>query len=117
MKPPTNDSLNKMIIMRRYLIKNDWDEFLDVWKEIAPFREEYGFEVLFAVEDKEEKVFTWGFTYDGDSFATFMKEGQKEYYSDPKRVELETVNNYLDEVILTPARQLDIGGRVKQSMF
>ncbi len=108
MKPPSVDNQGRMIVMRRYDIQNDWNEFIDVWKMILPVREEYGFECLFAVEDTEEKTFFWAFTYDGDSFSEFMRDGQKAYYADPRRVELETVNNYLAEVRLTPSRQLMI---------
>ena len=64
----------------------------------------------------EEKTYTFecsnastgAFTYDGDDFEVFMKVGQQGYYSDPRRVELETVNNYLEEIRLTPAHQLRI---------
>lgn len=108
MKPATEDSIKKMVIMRRYNIINDWDEFLDIWWRIVPVREKHGFPCIFAVGDVEEKVFTWAFTYDGDDFETFMRSGQAEYYNDPQRVELETVNNYLEEIRLTPARQLII---------
>lgn len=97
----------QMIIMRRYNIRNDWDEFIDVWKKIVPVREQHGFKLLFAVEDKPQRVFSWAFTYEGDSFSEFMKKGQKAYYDDPRRVELETVNNYLDEIRLSPCRQLN----------
>jgi hypothetical protein len=106
MKPASEDSLEKMVIMRRYNVKNDRNEFLDIWKEIVPVREKYGFPCLFVVGDIEEKAFTWAFTYDDDDFNTFMSEGQAGYHSDSQRVELETVNNYLKAIRLTPARQL-----------
>ena len=47
-------------LLRRYEIKgDDWDSFLDVWRQIVAVRKRHGFEVLFAFEDREENVFTW----------------------------------------------------------
>lgn len=106
MMPSTADNSTKMVIMRRYKIVNDWNAFLDIWWRIVHVRDKHGFPCLFAVEDIEERVFTWAFTYDGDDFETFMNEGQMDYYLDPLRVELEVVNGYLEEIRLTPARQI-----------
>ncbi|GAB6108003.1 hypothetical protein [Fusibacter bizertensis] len=105
-KMMTSNTATKMVIMRRYQIVNDWNAFLEIWWRIVQVREKHGFTCLFAVEDIEERVFTWAFTYDGDDFETFMNEGQMAYYLDPMRVELEVVNDYLEEIRLTPARQI-----------
>ena len=105
MTQATEDSIKgKTAIMRRYAITNDWNEFLDVWRKIVPFRDKYGFHPLFAVSDMEENMFTWAFDFQGD-FKDFEK-AQLPYYKDPKRAELHYVSNYLADFYITPARQL-----------
>ncbi len=97
-----------MVVMRRYQIIGDWSEFLHIWRRIVPLREQHGFPFLFAAGDAESRVLTWAFSYDGDDFDHFLGPGQAAYYTDPRRVELETINHYLEEVRLTPARHLVI---------
>ncbi|UFS58790.1 hypothetical protein [Subtercola endophyticus] len=112
---PTADdeTLSKMTIMRRYSIQGDWNEFLEVWREVAAVREKYRFALLFAVADRLSNVFTWAFTTEQNDFSSFMSEGQKDYYGDPQRVRLESINAYMKEIALTPAKRLstaELGG-------
>ena len=95
-----------MIVMRRYTIQGDWDEFLSLWREVAELREEHGFHVLFAVGDRDLRRFTWAFTTRETDFQEFLSQGQRQYYDDPRRIELETINAYLQEITLTPSRLL-----------
>jgi hypothetical protein len=95
-----------MVVLRRYRIQGDWDDFLAIWKEVAKMRERHDFHLTFAVSDREAREFTWAFTTELDDFAFFMSEGQKTYYADPRRVELETINAFLEQITLMPARRI-----------
>ena len=83
---PTRDTL-----LRVYNIKPDgWDQFLEIWRRIVAVRRRYGFEVLFALEDREENVFTWAVSHSGD-----IDEVAERYYADPERKTLEIVGDYV----------------------
>lgn len=89
------------ILLRRYSIKSgEWEPFLEVWHRIIKVRERHGFKILFALEDMEENMFTWSFSYDGD-----YNEAAKRYYSDPERVDLEIVANYVTDFKVRNVRQ------------
>jgi hypothetical protein len=103
---PADITFSKMTVMRRYQIQGDWDEFLVIWRRIAALRERHEFHILFAVGDRQLQTFTWGFTAEGSDFQHFLSEGQMEYYKDPERIELETINAYLKEIALTPSRRI-----------
>lgn len=94
------------VVMRRYWITGDWDEFLDVWHDIVPVRAKYGFDCLFAVADRPHDTFTWAFTFDGD-WADFG-QAQRGYYHDEARVRLRGVFDYMADYALHPARQLPL---------
>jgi len=86
------------ILLRRYSIKpGEWEGFLKVWHRIIEVRKRLGFKILFALVDEEENMFTWSFSYDGD-----YNEAAKRYYSDPDRVNLEIVGNYVTDFKFKP---------------
>lgn len=95
---------DRTVIMRRYWIVGDWSEFLAIWREIVPVREQYGFEFLFAVADEPKDVFTWAFTFDGQ-WPDFPA-AQRGYYQDPARIRLRGVFDYMADYAIHPARQL-----------
>jgi hypothetical protein len=103
---PATETFSMMTVMRRYQIQGDWDEFLDLWRQIAVVRERHGFHILFAVGDRQHRTFTWGFTTDDDDFEHFMSLSQKGYYEDRQRIELETINAYLKTIALTPSHRI-----------
>lgn len=94
------------IIMRRYSIVGDWEEFLAIWRRIVPLRERHGFPCRFAVADRPKDLFTWAFGFDGrwEEFAA----AQRPYYHDPDRVALRGVFDYLADYAIHPAVQLPL---------
>ena len=83
--------LTRDTLLRVYNIKPDgWTEFLDIWRKIVVVRRRHGFEVLFALEDREENIFTWAVRHDDD-----IDEAAERYYADPERKALEIVGNYV----------------------
>jgi hypothetical protein len=108
---PATAGITKMVVLRRYKIQGDWDEFLEIWSQVAEMRERHDFHLTFAVSDREAREFTWAFTTELDDFAYFISEGQRDYYADPRRVELETINAYIEHITLTPARRLSAKDR------
>ena len=94
----------RIAIMRRYLIVGDWDEFLDLWRQVVPVRERHGFRCLFAVADRPHNMFTWALDFRGrwEDFPA----GQREYYRDPDRKALSTVFDYMADYSLHPARMM-----------
>ena len=88
-------------LLRRYHIKPDgWDAFLEVWRRIVAVRKRFGFKVLFALVDKEENIFTWAISHDGD-----IDEAAHRYYKDPERKSLEIVGNYVIDHKVTKVTQ------------
>lgn len=84
-------------LLRRYWIKGDeWDAFLGVWRRIVAVRKRHGFEVLFALADRGENVFTWAIRHPGD-----IDRAAAVYYKDPERVELEIVERYVTDYRVT----------------
>lgn len=80
-------------LLRRYTIKGDeWDAFLAIWRRIVAVRKRHGFEVLFALVDREENMFTWAIHHPGD-----IEKAADGYYKDPERVELEIVERYVTD--------------------
>lgn len=79
--------------LKRYSIQPDgWDDFLRILKRIAMVRERHGFNVLFALADRELNILTWAIRHEGDFDAAAER-----YYRDPERVELEVVGDYITE--------------------
>ncbi|ROR54584.1 hypothetical protein EDD41_1808 [Luteococcus japonicus] len=99
-----SDGRQRIAIMRRYSIVNGWDDFLDVWRQIVPVREQYGFRCLFAVADRPRDMFTWAFDFDGE-WADFPA-AQRGYYRDPARVQLRKVFDHMADYSIHPATQL-----------
>ncbi|WP_419827158.1 hypothetical protein [Sphingomonas sp.] len=80
-------------LLRRYTIVGDeWEAFLDVWRRIVAVRKRHGFEVLFALVDREENIFTWAIRHPGD-----IDAAAEVYYKDPERIELEIVGRYVTD--------------------
>lgn len=80
-------------LLRRYVIAADgWDAFLDIWRRIVAVRKRHGFEVLFALSDREENMFTWAIHHAGD-----IEAAAQAYYADPERIELEIVERYVTD--------------------
>lgn len=94
----------RIAIMRRYFIVGDWDEFLEIWRQIVPLRERHGFRCLFAAADREHHLFTWAFDFQG-TWEEFP-EGQRAYYRDPDRRQLRRVFDYMADYNLHPARMV-----------
>jgi hypothetical protein len=88
-------------LLRRYNIKpGAWEQFLEVWRRIIVVRKRHGFKVLFALVDREENMFTWAVSYDGD-----IDAAAAEYYKDPERVTLEIVGDYVADHKVTKVTQ------------
>ena len=89
-------------LLRRYTIRSDgWDAFLDIWRRIVAVRQRHGFEVLFALVDRETDMFTWAVYHPGD-----IEAAADGYYKDPERVELEIVERYVtDWTVSTVTRE------------
>jgi hypothetical protein len=84
-------------LLRSYNINpGDWEPFLEVWRRIVAVRKRHGFEVLFALIDRKNNVFTWAVRHDGDINAAADK-----YYKDPDRIALEYVGNYVADYKVT----------------
>ena len=94
----------RIAILRRYSIVGGWSGFLDIWRRIVPVRERHGFRCLVAVADEPADVFTWAFDFAGtwDEFP----DAQRDYYSDPARVELRGVFDHMADYAIAPADQL-----------
>lgn len=97
------------IFLRQYGVKPErWDDFLSLWSQAATIRKRFGFEILFAFEDRANNVFTWALRHDGDLDAVI-----DQYYHDPERKKLnvivECVNSHKEtRVSEVPIRQTDI---------
>jgi hypothetical protein len=77
--------------LKRYNIKSDsWNEFLEVWKKLLPIRKRFGFNILFALIDKERNIFTWAISHPGD-----FEAATNSYQSDLERVALEYISNFV----------------------
>jgi hypothetical protein len=75
--------------LKRYSIKADkWEEFLGLWRRIVTVRKRVGFTVLFALVDRKNNVFTWAISAAGDFDAVAAR-----YYTDPERIELESIGD------------------------
>jgi hypothetical protein len=95
------DSRTGTTLLRRYTIKaGEWDAFLDVWRRIVPVRKRHGFQVLLALVDREENMFTWVIHHPGD-----IEKAAEGYYKDPERIELEIVERYVTEWAVTTVAQ------------
>lgn len=95
------DSRTGTTLLRRYTIKSDeWDVFLEIWRRIVVVRNRHGFQVLFALSDREENMFTWAIHHPGD-----IEAAAAGYYKDPERVELEIVNGYVTDWKITTVTQ------------
>lgn len=77
--------------LKRYTIRPEsWDDFLIVWQGIVKLRRRYGFGVVFAFADRETNMFTWAIDHEGD-----FDLAAKNYYSDPERIKLDRVVDYV----------------------
>ena len=97
---------DRLVVMRRYSIVGDWEEFLCIWRQIVPVRQTYGFRCLFAVADRPANMFTWAF--DADCGWEDFPAAQKPYYRDPARVLLRGVFDYMADYAITPAEELTL---------
>ncbi len=88
-------------LLRRYSIKDgEWDAFLEIWRRIVKVRKRHGFDVLFALADREENMFTWAIYHSGD-----IEAAAEGYYKDPERIELEIVERYVTAWKVTTVTQ------------
>lgn len=95
------DSRTGTTLLRRYTIKGgQWDAFLEIWRRIVIVRKRHGFQVLFALSDREENMFTWAIHHPGD-----IELAAAGYYKDPERVELEIVERYVTDWKVTTVTQ------------
>jgi hypothetical protein len=70
--------------LRRYEIKpGEMEAFLNAVRAAFPIREQYGFEVAFALVDEERNEFTWAVKHEGDFAAAEVA-----YYESPERAAL-----------------------------
>jgi hypothetical protein len=70
--------------LRHYQIEpGRMDDFLAWFPGLKPVREEFGFQILFALADREHDTFTWAVAHDGDE-ATF-REVEATYSASPGR--------------------------------
>ena len=87
----TGTTANRDTLLRVYNIRPDgWEQFLVLWRRIVAVRQRFGFELLFALEDREENVFTWAVSHSGD-----IDEVAERYYADPERKALEVIGDYV----------------------
>jgi hypothetical protein len=78
--------------LKRYKIRDGQQEdFLEVWRPIVKLRKKHGYDVLFALFDRESGWFTWAVTHNDFDAAN------KRYYADPDRVKLDKVVDYVEE--------------------
>lgn len=96
----------RTVIVRRYSIVGEWEDFLAIWRRVVEVRERYGFDCLFAVADEPENMFTWAFGFDGE-WADF-RDAQRPYYADPDRIALRGVFDYMADYDIHPARELPL---------
>lgn len=98
---PSKPLTSAVTELKRYSIEPDkWDGFLEVWRDIVRVRRRFGFEILFALIDRKQNMFTWAISHDGDFDAAAAA-----YYGDPERVELEIVANYVTAFEVTRVTQ------------
>ncbi len=78
--------------LKRYRIRPDkYGTFLEVWRPITKLRRKHGFEILFALYDRESRWFTWAVGHED------FDAGAVRYYADPDRVALDIVIDYVEE--------------------
>ncbi len=88
-------------LLRRYTIKaGEWEPFLEVWRRIVVVRKRHGFQVLFALVDRQDNLFTWAISHAGD-----IEEAADGYYKDPERIELEIVERYVTDWTVSTVTQ------------
>jgi len=78
--------------LKRYKIRpGNHEAFLEVWRPIANLRKKHGFDILFAMFDRESGWFTWAVAHsDFDAAAN-------RYYADPDRIALKTISDYIED--------------------
>jgi len=70
--------------LRRYVFHpGRLADFLAWFPALPPVREQYGFQLLFALADHQRETFTWAATHDGDE-AAFL-EAEAVYNASPER--------------------------------
>lgn len=91
-------------LLRVYNIAPDgWEQFLELWRRIVGVRRRFGYEVLFALQDREENIFTWAVRHDGD-----LDEVAERYYADPERKELEIIGEYVTGYKVTKVSRTEL---------
>jgi late competence protein required for DNA uptake (superfamily II DNA/RNA helicase) len=73
--------------LRRYqIVPGEMDAFVAWWPGLVPARQQYGFEVLFALVDGSTNQFVWAVSYEGDE--TEFDEAEKVYLASPERADM-----------------------------
>jgi hypothetical protein len=100
----TEPAIKLDTLLRVYNIAPDgWDQFLALWRRIVVVRRRFGFEVLFALADRQENIFTWAVRHDED-----IDEVAARYYADPERKELEIIGEFVTDYKVTRVGRVDL---------
>lgn len=100
----------RTVQLRRYEMADGvMDEFLEWFDtKLLPVRRQYGFELLFAVADRERNEFVWAVGHDADDFEAAMKtyndspERAAAFEGQPNRVK--QMHLSIVDVVHAPAR-------------
>jgi late competence protein required for DNA uptake (superfamily II DNA/RNA helicase) len=73
--------------LRRYQVKpGEMDDFVKWWQGVLSARQQYGFDVLFALVDESTNQFVWAVSYEGDSEE--FDAAEKTYLASPERADV-----------------------------
>lgn len=91
-------------LLRRYNITpGHWPQFIELWEKVVALRRRHGFEVLFALKDETNNIFTWAVRHHGD-----IDKAMDGYYKDPDRVALEIIVEHVTDYEVTTVEEVDI---------
>ena len=71
-----------MQLKRYFIIPGAWEDYIDLWRRIAVVRKNCGFDIPFAVAERDRNLFTWAISH------THFADGAARYYADPQRRQL-----------------------------
>lgn len=78
--------------LKRYKIRQESHKsFFEAWRPITKLRRKHGFDILFALFDRESGWFTWAISHpDFDAAAG-------RYYADPDRILFDNIVDYVED--------------------